>query len=314
VAGGGAVTALRGRAVEYLALRRALGFKLHCQGQLLLQFVDYTESQGTDRLSTDLAVAWARQPVGTNPAWWNRRLSVVRGFAHYLHTIDADCEVPPADIFPTHYRRALPYLFSEEEIVALMAAAAQLAPALRAATYETLVGLLAVTGLRVGEAIRLTRADIDWADGVLLVHNTKFGKSRQVPLQPSTIDALRGYSTRRDRLWSAPAPDNFFLSATGRGLNGRMVDWNFQRLVTDAGIDYTGHHRSPRPHDLRHRFIVATMRAWYEQGAPVEAFLPRLSTYVGHTKPADTYWYLQAAPELLALAVERLERAAAARP
>jgi integrase len=291
VAGGDPVSALIERAGEYLAIRRAFGFKLDRQGQLLLQFVDYADGLGLHHVTTAAAVAWARQPVDRSPAWWKTRLSVVRGFAGYLHLLDPAHEVPPSDVLAARNVRAQPFLFAEEEIVALMAAARALRPGLRAATYETLVGLLATAGLRVGEAIRLTNADMDWAAGILVVRNTKFGRSREVPLEASTLSALHRYTQQRDRLCPSPDGHTFFLSAAGRPLNLRMTDWTFQRLLALARIDHAGHHRPPRPHDLRHTFIVRTLQRWHAQDLDVEALLPRLSTYVGHSKPADTYWY-----------------------
>ena len=308
------MSAFRQAAEEYLQIRRALGFKLVLQGWLLLRFIDYLENIDADCLTTELAVAWARAPADADPAWWGQRLSVVRGFARYLNAIDETCEVPPADVLPAHFRRAVPYLYSEEEINRLMSAAGVLLPPLRAETYTTLIGLLAVSGMRIGEAIRLEREDIDWDQQLLVVRAAKHGKSRQVPLHPSAMAALSAYGSRRDRLCPRSGTPSFFLAARGVPLAYRSVCATFRRVVTDAKIAPDRTTRPPRLHDLRHGFCVRTMLDWYRDGVDVEAVMPRLSTYVGHAKPSATYWYLEAAPELLELAADRLQHAFGERP
>ncbi|MGO8726901.1 MAG: tyrosine-type recombinase/integrase [Streptosporangiaceae bacterium] len=299
----------RETADEYVAIRRALGFKFVNQGRLLEQFVGYLENENATCLTTALAVAWAKQPADADPAWWGQRLGVVRGFARHLHTIDATCEIPPADVLPARFRRAVPYLYSQAEIAKLMSAASALGPPLRATTYATLIGLLAATGMRIGEAIRLDRDDIDWAEGLLVVRAGKHGKSREVALHPSTLHALSAYARRRDELCRRPSAPSFFVSHRDARLVYRSVCSTFRRIVTDAGIAPQRTPRPPRLHDLRHGFIVQTLLDWYRAGEDVQALMPRLSTYVGHAKPAATYWYLEAAPELLALAADRVEHA-----
>lgn len=233
---------------------------------------------------------------------------MVRGFATYCKALDPAHEVPPADLLPHRTGRATPYLYSDEEIRALMAAAEGLPFPLRALTFRTLVALLAVTGLRVGEAIRLDRADLDLNAGILTVRGSKFGKSREVPLHPSSVAALGAYLARRDALHPRPAAPALFISLAGTRLLYCGVHWTFLRLVRRAGLVPRSASCRPRPHDLRHTFAVRTVLEWYRAGADVEARLPRLSTYLGHVNPGATYWYLSAAPELLALAGERLER------
>ena len=299
----------RQRAEEYLEIRRSLGFQLVEHGRLLMQFVDYLERAGATRLTIASAVAWARQPSAADPCWWSKRLEVARCFARHLHAIDPTCEVPPRDLLRVRHRRPVPHLYSEQEIVALMAATGTLLSPLRRATYRTLIGLLAVTGMRVGEAIGLDRHDVHWADGLLVVAETKFRRTREVVLHPSTLEALRAYASTRDRLCGQPEPPSFFVSHLGRGLVYRSVGWTFRSLVCTAGIEAAAGSRPPRLHDLRHSFIVRTLLRWYQAGADVEALLPRLSTYVGHVDPVSTYWYLQGAPELLALVAGRLEGA-----
>lgn len=210
--------------------------------------------------------------------------------------------------------RATPYLYSDEEIWALMAAADGLRFPLRTLTYRTLIGLLAVTGLRVGEAIRLDRGDLDLVGGVLTVRGSKFGKSREVPLHASSVEALGAYLARRDEIHPGPMAPALFISLTGTRLLYCNVSWTFLQLVRRAGLAPRSASCRPRPHDLRHTFAVRTVLDWYRSGVDVQARLPRLSTYLGHVNPSATYWYLSAAPELLAFAGERLERHLGARP
>ena len=302
------MTDLRQALDDYLAIRRSLGFKLQRVGQLLPAFVTYMEDARAATITTELAVAWAKQPAG-GAAWWRIRLRAVRGFAQYLQNIDPCTELPPADLLPAPPTRATPYLYSESDIGRLMTAARDLASPLKAATYETLVGLLATTGMRMGEAIRLDRADLDWDDGVLTVRSSKFGKSREVPLHPSTLGAMRAYQLRCDQLCPRPKAPSFFISTTGTRLDQPTVGATFVLLARQAGLRPRSLRCRPRPHDLRHSFAVRTLLNWYRAGDNVESKLPLLSTYLGHVSPVSTYWYLTAAPELLALASERLEHA-----
>jgi integrase len=287
---------------EYLGLRRALGFKLYAETWLLPDFVDFLAAHGSPFITTDLAVRWAQQPPGASRRWCARRLSVVRCFAKHQRAFDSRTEVPPPDLIPCSTTRHLPHLYTDGEIAALMREARRLRPLMMAATYEALLGLLAVTGLRVGEALALDDGDVDWPRSLLKVRHAKFQRLRLVPLHPSTVAALREYVAVRDRRcvrlgrW-------FFTSTVGT----RVVHQNFlhvfRRLARQAGIA----DRS-RLHDLRHTFAVNTLRDWYRSGADVERRLFSLSTYLGHVSPTSTYWYLTATPDLLALAGKRLER------
>lgn len=294
---------------DYLGVRRALGFKLKREGRLLPQLVAYLERAGAETITTELALAWATQPPDGHPAWWAERMGIVRGFARHLQTLDPATQVPPTGLLPRQARRATPFLYSNAEVVALMEAARELRPPLRAATYETLVGLLAVTGMRVGEAIRLDRDDLDWTKGLLTVRDTKFGKSRQVPLHPSTVEALATYARLRDQLCPQPIAQSFFVSVVGTRLIYNNVHLTFLELVRLARLQRRTAARRPRPHDLRHTFAVRTLLDWYRAGLEVEARLPLLSTYLGHFHPRHTYWYLSAAPELMGLAGQRLQDA-----
>jgi integrase/recombinase XerD len=293
---------------EYLAVRRALGFKLVGEGHLLADFVAFAEAAGQRTVTTTIALEWARLPRGGSPNYLSRRLRAVRGFARYLHALDPACEVPPLELLPASKYRPTPYLYRDREIVALMAAARRLRPPLRAATFETLIGLLACTGLRIGEAIRLDREDFDPTQGLLVVRDSKFGKSREVLLHESTARALVAYSERRDRLCPDAKERSFFITTRGTRLTHPTVYAPFRALLKRAGVTHPSRTRRVRVHDLRHSFAVKTLLGWYRDGGNVAARMPLLSTYLGHVDPAATYWYLSAAPELLALAAQRLEQ------
>jgi integrase len=292
---------------DYLAVRRALGFKLNRAEKLLEQFVTCVEERGERHLRISTIVDWAALPANTHRNWLAKRLSLVRGFARYLHAIDSANEVPPSDLLPWQRCRATPYLYSEGELAALLAAATSLQTVYRVLTYQTLIGLLAVTGMRVGEALALDRDDIDVIHGVLTVRLTKFGKSRELPVHASTVEALGRYLGHRDRPRAAASVPAVFVSRAGTRLWYANVLWTFQRLLSCAGITRRSAACRPRIHDFRHRFAVQTMLEAYRQGEDAEARLAILSTYLGHVNPKATYWYLSATPELLQLAADRLE-------
>lgn len=297
------MSSLRDAVDRYLEIRRALGFKLQRAGWLLPDFVHHLEAHRAALITLRLALDWARQPPDGHPAWWAKRLSIVRGFARYLQAEDPRHQVPPADALPRQVRRAVPILFSASEIAALLRAAHRLRGPLRQATYQTLFGLLAVTGMRIGEAIRLERENLDAQQQLLVVRHSKFDKSREVVLHPSALTALRRYTQTRDACFPRPRSPAFFVSLRGTRLIYNNAHHTFRALRRAAGI------RAGRPHDLRHSFAVATLLRWYRQGVDVDAWMPRLSTYLGHAAPESTYWYLTAAPELMAIARRRLERA-----
>ncbi len=292
---------------DYLVIRRAMGFKVERHERLLGQFVDHLAACDVSTLTTERALAWASAPIQADPRWWAARLSVVRGFAAHLHALDPTHQVPPHGLIPHGPRRTVPYLYTDREITALVHAAGMLSFPLRAATYQTLVGLLAATGMRVGEAIGLDRADFEAELGVLTVRDTKFGKSRQLPLHPTATAGIQDYLRLRDRLRPAPSTPALLLSTRGFRLRYERVWATFHRLVGRAGLAPRSPMSTPRIHDLRHSFAVATLLDCYRNSADVQAILPRLSTYLGHTDPKHTYWYLSAAPELLALAADRLD-------
>lgn len=294
---------------QYLAVRRALGFKLREHGNLLADFVQELERAGAATVTCELAVAWATKPAGVQPYRHKARLSVVRGFARYLHALDPSHEVPPSDLLAHRRTRPVARYYSEAQIAALVAAAGSLTPPLRAHTYSTLFGLLAVSGMRVGEAIRLDREDVGLERGLLLVRESKFGKSRTLPLSPSTVRALERYRVARDRLCPRPKDAAFFLSTVGTRLLYVGVRQAFIALAREVGLEPRAGHEHARIHDLRHGFAIQTLLDFYRQGVDVAARMPLLSSYLGHSDPACSYWYLEASPELLLLAAERLERA-----
>jgi integrase/recombinase XerD len=299
---------------DYLRLRRSLGYKLQRAGQLLANFVTYSEASGADHVRVDLALSWALLASNPDTRWRAQRLGILRRFARYLHAIDPAHEVPPKGLIPPGRGRPAPFLYSQDQVVALMAAARQLRPPLQAATVETIVGLLAVSGLRVGEVIRLTNSDVDFEQGSLVVRNSKNGKSRTIPLHSSTLKALRFYTAVRDRFFPRPRCDSFFVSTLGKPLRSGDLRDAFARVVALAGLPARIAGQGPRLADLRHSFAVQTLLDWHEATLDLGAGLPILSTYLGHVSPASTYWYLSASPPLLAAAAARLERSTGGLP
>jgi len=294
---------------DYVAMRRALGYQLTEHGRVLPQFAAFLQQRDESLITTALALEFAMQPAQASVVWWHQRLAIVRGFARYLQAFDARHEVPPVNLLPATFRRAVPYLFSEAEIESLLEAARSLRPPLRAASCEALIGLLVVSGMRVSEACALDRSDVELGEGRLTVRHAKNGRSREIPLHPSTIVALEGYVRARDELCPDPKdPDAFFLSGWG-GRPSRHFVWKwFDQLRRATGLDQETLGRRARLHDVRHSYVLRTLLGWYRDGGDIEARLPLLSTVLGHVHPADTFWYFEGAPELLALACERLER------
>lgn len=300
-------TPLRQQLADYLALRRALGYRLARPEKLLNQFLDHLDCGGETTITVASALEWARLPANGGSNWWAYRLAAVRGFATYLHGIDTVHEVPAPDLLPQRPRRASPYLYSEAEIGELIAATGMLSTPLRRATFATLIGLLAVTGIRVGEAIALDRSDVDLAAGRLTVRYGKFGKTRELALHPSTVAALRRYRRLRGRLAPVTGTGAFFVSQAGTRLIYCNVHHAFHRAVQAAGLTPRSASCRPRIHDLRHSFAVRAMLDAYAAGEDGQTRLTLLSTWLGHVHPASTYWYLSASPELMAAAGQRLD-------
>jgi len=302
----GIVSGLSGTLTEYLKLRRSLGFKLERAGRLLPQFVTFLDEHDSVIITTSLALRWALLSPSGSRRQAADRLGMVRGFAKYLAALDARTEVPCRELLPLpSSRKLIPYIYTDADICALMRAT-QILDGLKQMTYATLIGLLATTGMRVGEAIALDRQDVDVAAGVLVVRHSKFGKSRELLLHETTSTALSAYAHDRDLALRYPRSPSFLLSLAGTRLNYKNVHFAFLSLLRASGLD--ARHCRPRIHDLRHTFAVNTLLRWYREGVAVDARLPSLSTYLGHVSPASTYWYLIATPELLQRASQRAEQ------
>jgi integrase/recombinase XerD len=295
---------------DYIALRRSLGFKLNDMAADLTKFASFLEQKAAPYITTALALEWAMQSTDHLPSHWARRLGFVRVFARHWSATDPRTEIPPAGLLPFRAQRACPYLYTEQEIQRLLAAAKSLSPAsgLRPWTYHCLFGLLAVSGLRISEAIKLERQDVDFYQGVLTIRQTKFNKNRLIPLHTSTRDVLSEYAEHRDRLVPNPSSSCFLLNDCGRCLERSAVRRTFYDLSRQIGLRGPTDHTGPRIHDFRHRFALNTLIQWYRAGEDIERRLPVLSTFLGHAHVADTYWYLSIHPELMGLATERLEQ------
>ena len=295
---------------DYIALRRSLGFKLDDMAADLTKFASFLEQKAAPYITTALALEWAMQSTDHLPSHWARRLGFVRVFARHWSATDPRTEIPPAGLLPFRAQRARPYLYTEQEIQRLLAAAKSLSPAsgLRPWTYHCLFGLLAVSGLRISEAIKLERQDVDFYQGVLTIRQTKFNKNRLIPLHASTRDVLSEYAEHRDRLVPNPSSSCFLLNDCGRCLERSAVRRTFYDLSRQIGLRGPADHTGPRIHDFRHRFALNTLIQWYRAGEDIERRLPVLSTFLGHAHVADTYWYLSIHPELMGLATSRLEQ------
>ena len=297
---------------EYLKERRDLGFALTIPGSQLQAFARFADASGhRGPLTRQLITRWARDEAKrATRLTWAKRIETVRPFAKHRARVEPGTYVPDADTFGPSRRRLAPHLYTDQEIVDLLVAAGRLSPkgTLRPATYRTLLGLIAATGLRLSEALRLTCGDVDLDAGMLTVRQTKFAKSRLVPLHPTTVRALKQYLVLRQRHVLALQNGPFLVSAEGTALNKRMVHWVFGRLRKQLGWTARGGHAAPRIHDLRHTFICRRVRLWHEHGTDIDNAMVALSTYVGHAKVSDTYWYLTAAPDLMSVAARRFEQ------
>lgn len=294
---------------EYLAQRRSLGFRLQSDGELLLHFAKYVSgSAHQGPLNAELMLRWVRLPHKASPSYLIRRLATIRSFAKYLATYEPKTEIPPRSMLGVVYRRPEPYIYSEQEIIDLLRGCGNLTPrkGLRPRTYRTIFALLAVTGLRISEALKLHRNDVDLTQGVLTIRETKFRKSRLAPVHDTTRQALHRYADQRDKYFQTSRAETFFVSEKGGSLPYSTVRGVFRGLRQQLGWEYHNR-RSPRIQDLRHSFACRRILLWYEQGVDVDQFMPILSTYLGHAKVTDTYWYLTGTPELLAVTAERFE-------
>jgi integrase len=301
---------LREAVEAYLLLRRDLGFKLSQAQRWLRDFATFMEQQGAPFITTDRALEWALQPTHVQPAYWAKRLTAVRLFARYRYVTDPRTEVPPGGLLPYRPNRAKPYPFTEQEIDQLMQAAAAMPPpdGLRGRTYSCLIGLLSVTGLRIGEALTLTPHDVDLKTALLTIRHTKFDKSRLVPVHASTQAALLAYARCRDRYLGHSMPHRFFVSRRGKPLAPSSVRRTFRDLCQQIGLCGAADYDEPRLHHFRHRFANETLLHWYRASEDVQQRLPILSTFLGHARIAETYWYLSARPELMGRALKCLEQ------
>lgn len=290
---------------DYLRVRRALGYKLEGTEVLLGQFLAYLDQQDADTITIEHALAFATAPIGVSPRWHALRLSAIRCFARWAAASDPRVQVPPARLLPARPTRSAPYIYSQDQIRAMLTAADQLCPAIRAATFHTLIALMAATGLRTGEAIGLDVVSLDHNAATLRVTG-KYGKTRLLPLHPSVVAGLSDYLEQRTRLLPAQDCPALLISSTGGRLGSSTVHPTFRTIVKNAGIEPASTTCRPRLFDLRHSFAVATMLDAYRSGADPATVLPILSTWLGHTEPSDTYWYLTGTSELLAAAADRL--------
>ncbi len=298
------MSALREHVADYLRLRRALGYRLEREEVLLGQFCSYAEAAGAATVISGLAIGWARQPARARPAQWAKRLGVIRRFAAWLHVLDPAAEIPPPGVFPSRRMRPAPYLWTDDQVRLLLDGARAVRTPLLAAGLEALFGLLAVSGMRIGEATALRRADVSLDAGVITIREAKHDRERLIPLHPTVVAALRKYAAERDRLCPRPRAGTFFVSSTGTALDRSQVGKHFRKITAAAGIR-AGTCR-PRIHDLRHRFAITTLLTWIREGRDADERIALLSAYLGHVAPSDTYYYLSASPELMELAALRL--------
>lgn len=298
---------LRNDLREYIDLRQALGYKLRKHSRRLSEFITFLEARRTDYITTKLAIAWATESSKGHQHSCFERLSFIRSFAAHVSSMDARTEIPPTGTMRRPTIALRPYIYTLEEIGRLMAAARNLfSPRkLRCHTYYHLIGLLATTGMRSGEAVRLANSDVNLAEGLLTIRKSKFGKSRVVPLHPTTVSALAEYMARRNAFLKEAEASTFFISERRGPISSPHK--SFDEIRCAAGLEKGRNGISPRMHDLRHTFAVQTLLAWYRGGSDVERHLPILSTFLGHSHVENTYWYISSTPELLGAACERLE-------
>jgi len=306
--------AIRDALTQYIAVRRALGTQLREPAVTLGHFVEFLKREGAEFITTNLAIRWAQEPQHAQRATWARRLTMVRRFAAWLSVFDPRTEVPPKRLLNARHRRNKPYIFTDQEIERLMAEAARLPSpkGLRALTHVTLIGLLVATGLRPGEALALDLRDVDLQSGILAIRDTKFGKSRFVPIQGSACAALACYVERRNEVCGRRPVDGFFVSESGTRLGDYAARRTFAKVSRAIGLRAAAGGRrigrGPRLQDMRHTFATRKLIDWYRAGLDVERELPKLTTYLGHVDVSHTYWYIQAVPELLHFATERMSQ------
>jgi integrase len=311
--GGAAMTrrkTMTDKVEQYLAYRRDLGYATRTHRSYLRQFGAYAESiRHRGPLTVALAVQWARLPADRSPRCWAERLKMVRCFARYLAIDEPRTQIPPVHLLGPGHQRQTPHIYSEAEVSALITAARRLQPldGLKPWSYATLIGLLACTGLRISEATQLAQSDFDERQGILIIRETKFHKSRVVPLHSSATKALRSYVRKRDQLVPFALTDRLFITDRGRPLNNTTVQGDFRKLCDSLPMVRKSSGRQPRLHDLRHTFACRRLQRWYETGTDVAHAIAALAVYLGHAEVSYTYWYLTATPELLNRAADRFQ-------
>jgi len=295
---------------EYLSLRQALGFKLRTYSSCLKDFVSFAKTTNTTNITTELALTWAMKPATADPKWWAYRLRLIHHFARFVHGRDPATQVPPLDLLPYSQRRKPPHIYSENQLSRIVGAAKTLPShnGLRGFTYSTLFTLLWVSGLRISEALALNRDDVDPVNDLLTIRNTKYDKSRVVPVHPSTSQALQRYARRRDQIFSRPKVPALFLTVFGTRPTVTVAEITFRQLCCQIGIRTLSQRKGPRIHDIRHTFAVRTLIDLYRNSHDIDQGVYALAVYMGHVGPSSTYWYLSAVPELMELVRDRLAR------
>ncbi len=303
-------SSMQERVESYLRARRSVGYTLHIEGAQLQRFARFADHRGhRGHITVDLAVAWAIDSRKSHQLGRARRLEVVRSLARYCIIFEHETEIPPSHLLGPTHRRLTPHIYSDREIDQLLDMANGLRPkqGLRPVTMHCLLGLLAATGLRISEALRLSRNDVNLHQGLLQVRKTKFRKSRYVPLHPMVCDVVSNYADFRDQRLPVVQNSAFFLLDDGHTLRYRQVLYAFHQIRVQLGWDASSCGRKPRLYDLRHTFVCRRLLAWYEEGVDVDRMMPLLSTYLGHAKVSDTYWYITGIPALMTIVAARFE-------
>lgn len=294
---------------DYLELRRALGFRLKKDADLLSDFSLFLRERGEHRITTSRAMEFAKLSCQASTEWQARRLMAIRNFARYWQAVDSSTEIPPHGVFKRLKQRAKPHIYTDDQIAGLVSAALAVhcGQGIAELSYATIIGLLAVTGLRIGELMGLKSQDIDLTAGRLTIHSSKRCNSRIIPIHDSTIERLQAYAERRFQLFPDSKEEAFFVNKVGKQLTHPVFWRAFIRTSMECGIRSSWQGNGPRIHDFRHTFAVNTLLGWHRSGANIEQQLPVLSAYLGHSCPSHTYWYLSMIPELREIVAERLE-------
>jgi integrase/recombinase XerD len=297
---------------RYLLHRRGFGYNMEFTERVLRKFTEYANTKDQDRVTTELFLEWQANYGSADSNTWSRRLGMVRGFATWLQQMDGMSEIPPEGLVTGRTIRPKPYIYSAEEIVTIVTEAGRLSSpyGFRGLLWQTVFGLIAATGIRISEALRLDQADIELQCGSLAIRRSKNGQDRSLPIQPSVIERLSFYAAKRRQLIGASS-HAFFVNEDGRRPGDCSARYNFAHVCQNIGLRSTQvhykHGHGPRIHDLRHTFAVNTILGWFREGLNVDDQMFTLSSYLGHSSPENTYWYIEAVPELMQLAAERSE-------